>query len=137
MGSSAVKYRGKGFWSYDRYLEDALALMAEAIDPETPESWLTDARRHWSLMSTGIFLGCVYPDFDEIVTSESREKTVLALLESALSRSDLTPEARATLQLMSKLILGELDLVLSSPLDYMVSREHPYRKMRTQPAMGL
>jgi hypothetical protein len=38
---------------------------------------------------------------------------------------------------MSKLILGELDLVLSSPLDYMVSREHPYRKMRTQPAMGL
>lgn len=51
MGTSFVAYRGRGFWSWDGYLEHLLALLASEIGPSPNEEWLAPARDHCFLSS--------------------------------------------------------------------------------------
>ena len=126
MGTSFVEYGAHGFWSWDGYLEHALFLLAEAIGESPQESWLNEVRDHWREQASGIFTAWIHPNLDEYLTSESRRNVILRLIEDVRSGADVTPEATATVELLRRLILGEIATDAASPLDYMVSGEHPY-----------
>lgn len=128
MGSSFVEYRGQGFWSYDGYLEDVLALLAHAIGDSPSEAWWSELRDHWRLQSSGDFNGWIHPNLDGYLTSDERRTAVLTLVENIASRPDLRKEAQQTLALLTALLMGELSTDASSPLDYMVKGPHPYKK---------
>jgi hypothetical protein len=103
MSTSFVEYRGRGFWSFDGYLEHALALLS------------------------GAFKGWIHPDFDEYLTHEERRERVLSLLREVLSNTQRAREARETLDLMEALLRGHLNTDASSAPDYMVSGPQPYK----------
>ena len=126
MSTSYVEFRGKGFWSWDGYLEDVLGLLAEAAITDDEPKWLTMARRHWLTQASGVFSGWIHPQLDELLATEDRQQLFLELIQTVSRRDDLTPEARATLQLLIALLRGELSTDASSPLDYMVSGKFPY-----------
>jgi hypothetical protein len=130
MSTSYVEFRGRGFWSWDGYLEDVLRLLAETTTDDEDSAWLMTARRHWLTQASGAFSGWIHPKFDELLATEDRRQVFCDLAEAASRRDDLTPEARATLRLLIALIRGELGTDASSPVDYMVSREFPYRGPR-------
>ena len=126
MGTSFVEYKGRGFWSWDGYLEHVLFLLADTIGLSPPELWLKEAQDHWREQSSGIFNGWIHPNLDEYVSSESRRTVVLRLIDELQSRRDVTPEAAETAGLLRRLLLGEITTDAASPLDYIVSGEHPY-----------
>ena len=72
-----------------------------------------------------MFTADIHPNLDEYLTSEDRRNVVLKLLEEVRS-SEVTPEATATIDFLRRLILGMILTDAASPLDYMVSGEHPY-----------
>lgn len=78
MSSSFVKYRERGFWSWDGYLEHLLALLADEVGPSPEQEWLTDLRDHWRSQASGAFGGWIHPKLDEYVTSEERLTAVIA-----------------------------------------------------------
>jgi hypothetical protein len=53
-------------------------------------------------------------------------KVILKLIDGVLSRPEATEEASKTAELMRSLLMGQITTDASSPLDYMVSGEHPY-----------
>ena len=126
MGTSFVEYKGRGFWSWDGYLEHALFLLAEAIGPSPQEAWLNEARDHWREQASGAFSAWIHPNLDEYLRSEARRDVTLRLIDDVHSHGDLTPEARETLEFLRRLILGEITTDAASPLDYMIRGEHPY-----------
>lgn len=126
MGTSFVEYKGRGFWSWDGYLEHVLFLLAEAIGPSPQESWLNEVRDHWHEQASGVFSAWINPDLDEYVSTEDRRNVILELIDAVQSRPDVTPEAGATAEFLKHLILEEITTDAASPLDYMVSGEHPY-----------
>jgi len=126
MGTSFVEYKGCGFWSWDGYLEHVLFLLAEAIGPSPQEPWLDDVRDDWRQQSFGAFTGSIDPNLDEYVTSENRQQVILKLIDEVSARDDLTHEAAATLEFLRRLLVGEIMTDAASPLDYMVTGEHPY-----------
>src|ERR1700730_10611634 len=79
----------------------------------------------WLTQSSGVFAGWIHPHFDELLTTDERQHVFLRLAEAVSRRDDLTPEAKATLELLVALIRGELSTDASSPLDYMVSGQFP------------
>jgi hypothetical protein len=127
MGSSFVEYRGHGFWSYDGYLEHLLAVIAECVGDNPADGWLAPAREHWLKMSSGNFSGWIHPNLDEYLTSDERRLTFLRGLETLLSGDRITREVKETAELLRQLLTGELETDESSPLDYMVTGEHPYQ----------
>jgi hypothetical protein len=70
MRTSFVEYKGRGFWSWDGYLEHVLFLLADTIGLSPPELWLKEAQDHWREQSSGIFNGWIHPNLDEYVSSE-------------------------------------------------------------------
>lgn len=126
MGTSFVEYRGHGFWSWDGYLEHTLFLLAEAIGESPQELWLNELRDHWREQASGIFTGWIHPNLDDYLTSEDRRNVILTLIEDVRSSADVTPEVTATAEFLRRLLLGEITTDAASPLDYMVSGEHPY-----------
>jgi len=126
MGTSFVEYRRHGFWSWDGYLEHTLFLLAEAIGESPQETWLSDVRDHWRQQASGIFTGWIHPDLDEYLTSEDRRNAILKLIDAVHSSAEVTPEVKATVEFLRRLIIGEISTDAASPLDYMVSGEHPY-----------
>jgi hypothetical protein len=127
MSTSFVEYRGRGFWSFDGYLEHALTLLADQIGDSPNDEWLAELRDHWRAQSSGVFSGWIHPNLDEYLTSEQRHEQVLSLLRKVLSHTQLQREARETLELFEALLCGHLTTDASSPLDYMVSGPHPYK----------
>lgn len=127
MSTSFVEYRGRGFWSWDGYLEHVLALLADRIGSSPKQAWLADLRDHWRAQSSGDFRGCIHPNLDEVVTSDERRELVLALLEGITSQPGLTRESKETARLLEALLRGQINTDASSPLDYMVSGPHPYK----------
>jgi hypothetical protein len=118
MGTSYVEFRGKGFWSWDGYLEDVLRFLAEtAVDCDDP-TWLTTARQHWLTQSSGVFNGWIHPNLDELLTTAERQSAFLRLTNAVSARDDVTPEARETLRLIVALVRGEVTTDASSPLEY-------------------
>jgi hypothetical protein len=128
MSSSFVEYRGRGFWSWDGYLEHVLGLLADRIGSSPSQEWLSDLGDHWRAQSSGAFRGFIDPNLDEFVTSDERREAVLALLKGILLQSDLTPEAEQTARFLELLLRGQMTTDASSPLDYMVSGAHPYKR---------
>jgi hypothetical protein len=136
MSTSYVEFRGKGFWSWDGYLEDVLQLLAlHPVATDSP-AWLTNARQHWLEQASGIFRGWIHPELDEILYAEERRLAFVAVVQAISLRTDLTPEAQATLRLLERLVQGEITTDASSPLDYMVSGNHPYRATLRPPSAG-
>src|SRR6266850_1474697 len=121
MSTSFVEYRGRGFWSWDGYLEHVLALLADRIGSSPSEEWLAELRDHWHAQSSGDFRGWIHPNLDEFVTSDERRESVLGLLEGITSQAGLTREAKETARLLEALLRGQINTDASSPLDYMVS----------------
>jgi hypothetical protein len=134
MGSSFVEYKGRGFWSWDGYLEHLLFLLAEAIGQSRDESWLNEARDHWQQQSLGFFGGWIHPQLDDYATNTERRSVILGLLGDIISNPDVAEEARETADLMRRLLLGEIKTDASSPLDYMVSGKLPYEWCRRRDA---
>lgn len=126
MGSSFVKYKGYGFWSYDAYLEHLLTLIAEAVGANPAEDWLAHACDYWLKMSSGSFSGWIHPNLDEYLTSDERCQTLLTILEAKQFRHEGTREVGETAELLRKLLRGDLKTKESSPLDYMVRGTYPY-----------
>lgn len=81
MSSSFVEYNGRGFWSWDGYLEHVLTLMANRIGNSPNQEWLADLRDHWREQSSGAFRGWIHPNFDEFLTDIQRREIVLNLLK--------------------------------------------------------
>ena len=127
MSTSFVEYQGRGFWSWDGYLEHVLSLLADRIGEGAGEEWLADLKEHWRNQSSGVFRGWIHPKLDEFLTSVQRRERVLTLLDDITSQHDLPREALETANLMQRLLRGELNTDASSPLDYMVSGTHPYK----------
>lgn len=127
MSTSFVEFRGRGFWSWDRYLEHVLALLADGIGSSPDEEWLRDLRDHWRAQSSGDFRSLIDADLDEFVVSDERRNAVLTLLKRVAAQPDLTLEAEQTMRLFELLLRGELQTDDSSPLDYMVSGKQPYK----------
>lgn len=130
MGSSYVGYRGKGFWSWDGYLEHLLVLLADSIPASETNQWLLQARDHWREQASGIFGGWIHPMFDEYCATEERRVVLVGMVKSLLGRNDLTAEVRETAELLLSLLNSEMETDASSPLDYMVTGTHPYRWRR-------
>jgi len=128
MGTSYVEYGGKGFWSWDGYLEDGLALLADSVGTGDVPDWLKGARRHWTEQASGVFMGCIHPDLDELLTTDERRHHFIRVIESVVGRSDLAPESKTTLEMIASLVRGEIQTDASSPLDYMISGE--FRRVR-------
>jgi hypothetical protein len=128
MSTSFVEYKGRGFWSWDGYLEHVFTLLADRIGEAPSEKWLADVREHWRNQSSGAFRGWIHPKLDEFLTTPERRNEVLTLLDDITLQNDLTPEARSTANLLKRLLRGELNTDASSPLDYMVSGAHPYKR---------
>lgn len=126
MSTSFIEYHGRGFWSWDGYLEHILALLAARIGSSPDQEWLAVLRDYWRTQSSGTFRGWINPKLDEFIISDERQESVLALLESIISQPGLTREVEQTARLLEALLHGELTTDASSPLDYMVSGEHPY-----------
>jgi hypothetical protein len=126
MSTSFVEYRGRGFWSWDGYLEHVLALLADRIGSSPQQGWQAELRDYWRTQSSGSFRGWINPKLDEFVTSEERCEALLALLGGIISQPGLTPEAQQTARFMDALLRGQLNTDASSPLDYMVSGSQPY-----------
>jgi len=126
MSSSYVEFLNKGFWSWDGYLEDVLLLLADAVDAKTSPPWLCSAQQHWK-GQVSIWGGVISPGLDELLTTDERKQAFIQIASSILTRNDLTSEARETLKLFVSLVKGEVETDASSPLEYMVSGEHPYR----------
>ena len=120
MSTSFVEYRGRGFWSWDGYLEPLLALLADEIGSSPGRPWLSELRDHWRSQSSGVFSAWVHPNLDEYVTSEERLETVIALIGAVTSRPGIPRELKETGRLMESLLKGEITMDESSPLDYMV-----------------
>jgi len=127
MGSSFVAYRGRGFWSWDGYLEHLLALLASGIGPSPNEAWLAMARDHWLEQSNGNYPAMINPKLDELAGDDPRRGVLLSILESVCTRRDATREVIDTAFLLGRLLHCELPTTQSSPLDYMVSGPQPYR----------
>jgi hypothetical protein len=127
MSTSFVEYRGRGFWSWDGYLEHVLALLANRIGSSPEHEWLAQLRDHWSTQASGAFRGLITPKLDEFITSDERREIVLALLGDIISLPGLTPEAEQTARFLGALLRDQLKTDASSPLDYMVSGPHPYK----------
>lgn len=126
MSSSFVEYNGRGFWSWDGYLEHVLTLMADRIGNSPNQEWLADLRDHWREQSSGAFRGLIHPNFDEFRTDVQRREIVLDLLKDILDDPKLTREAKETITLMEALLRGQMSTDAASELDYMVSGPHPY-----------
>jgi hypothetical protein len=126
MSTSFVEYHGRGFWSWDGYLEHVLALLAHRIGNSPQHEWLAELRDHWRTQASGAFHGWIHPQLDEFVTTDERRETVLALLDDIASETDLTQEAKETSSLLASLLRGRIETDESSPLDYMVSGSQPY-----------
>jgi len=125
MSSSFVGYKGKGFWSHDPYLVEALSLCVRVLGTRPAEPWLADLRTHWQAQASGAFAGWVHPDLDDFLTDHRRTWLVLdAVLESQVQPTG-SPEARATLELLAQLLRGECTTDESSPLQYMIGGGHP------------
>ena len=128
MSTSYVNYRGRGFWSWDGYLEDALGIISEAIHGDTSPDWLKTARQHWTEQASGGFMGCIYPDLGKFLTTDERQQALLRIIEFGLGRNYLTLGAKATLEMLASLVRGEIQTDASSPLDYMVQGD--FERMR-------
>jgi hypothetical protein len=127
MSTSFVEYRGRGFWSWDGYLEHLLRLLADLIGSSGEQGWLADVRDHWRAQSSGAFRGWIHPNLDAFITDDERRDKVLALVGDIVSQSDLPREVRETAKLLNVLLREELATDASSPLDYMVTGPHPYK----------
>lgn len=127
MSTSFVEYHGRGFWSWDGYLEHVLALLADRIGSSPKHEWLAQLRDHLSTQSSGDFRGWIDPRLDEFLTSEERRDVILSLLTDVISQPNLTREAEQTARLMETLLRGQLTTNASSSLDYMISGPQPYK----------
>ena len=126
MGTSFVGYRGRGFWSWDGYLEHLLFLLSEAIGPSPDEPWLNEVRDHWLEQASGAFTAGIHPQLDEYATSIERRNVILALIGDVISSPNVTQEVKETAELLRRLLLGQISTDESTPLDYMVSGQFPY-----------
>lgn len=128
MSTSYVEFRGHGFWSFDPYLEHFFSALAASIPQDAP-TWLEAARAHWLEQSGGAFAGWMRPRFDEFASDEGRRAALIILVESLVG-SARRPELRATAEFVRELLSGQMKTDASSPLDYMVSGDHPYEWRR-------
>jgi len=104
MSTSFIEYRGHGFWSWDGYLEHALALLAQSIGNSPEEDWLVSLGDRRREQSSGGFRGSINPRFDELVTNDERQKRVVSLLDGILVRPGLTCEAPNTAKFLHALM---------------------------------
>ena len=126
MGTSLVEYQSRGFWSWDGYLEHVLALLADRVDASPERVWLGDLRDHWRSQASGAFSAWIHPKLDEYVITEERLRVILALVDEVIAQPGLKREAEETAKLLKSLLLGEITTDASSPLEYIVTVEHPY-----------
>src|SRR5258706_16416249 len=103
MSTSFVEYRGRGFWSWDGYLQHVLSLIADRIGSSPEDEWLSQLRDHIRGQSSGGFRGGINPGLDDFVTSDKKRETVLALVEGILTEPSITPEAEQTARLLGAL----------------------------------
>jgi hypothetical protein len=124
MGSSFIEYKGRGFWSYDRFIGQLAGETSEIISALTQqELWRTELVMHWKGQSSGDFNGWVHLKLDEFLVSEARKQEVVAAVQTVIARH-CSPDdpIRHTGILLCKLLNGELHTTASDPLDYMVRR---------------
>jgi hypothetical protein len=126
MATSFVEYRGRGFWSWDGYVEHVLALVAAELTKSPDSDWKTQLRDHWKLQSSGIFSAYIHPQLDDFITTDERCNELIRMLDEIASRPDLRREARETIRLIKSLLLGEMTTDASSSLEYMVTGQFPY-----------
>lgn len=121
MGSSFTEYRGRGFWSYDGFLERMAVDVASMIEglPES-EAWLKDLASHWRIQASGNFSGWSHLELDNFISSEERRLTVRGLIQRLIERRHAQDQIGRTGVLLLRLLDGELETDASSPLDYMV-----------------
>ena len=120
MGSSFIKYRDRGFWSHDAFIELFLARLAEEMASLPPADWVRAAADHWRSQASGVFAGWVHPQFDDHLAGEDRRAAILGLVAAIRVRPDAALELTQTCDLVERLLKGELLTDASSPLDYMV-----------------
>jgi hypothetical protein len=125
VGSSFIRYRGRGFWSGDGFIEEFLACLAQEVEALSETNWTRAAVDHWRLQASGIFNGWVHPDFDEFLPTDDRRNEILRAVGRIRADPGASRFLRETCDLVERLLRGELTTDASSPLDYMVGRNPP------------
>ena len=86
MGSTFVSIKKKGFWLDDYILELWLRFAALHIEDSPLESSEEHKiRDQWLIASRGYFNGCVPHDFEEVISTGTGKKIVIAAINSLLS----------------------------------------------------
>jgi hypothetical protein len=86
MGSSFVRFRGKGFWVSDGLLQDWLHFLVCEVDKQAdPPHWLLQLRDHWDEQRRLGVIGIIDADLDRLITSDQVD-TVLAISGAATER---------------------------------------------------
>lgn len=77
MGSSAVEFRGKGFWARDGNLEFWLHVLSEEIDRlSSPEPWLKELGDHWYQQSKIGGSGIINVGLDNQLSSDQVDQLI-------------------------------------------------------------
>ena len=121
MSTSYVEYRGHGFWSYDDYLEQALALVAEEIGESLEEDWQVQLRDHWRSQSSGVYRSWIHPQLDEYITDNARTEKLIMWIRLVAGRNGISREVLEIVKLIESLVRGQLSTNEASPRDYMVT----------------
>lgn len=117
MGTSYVEYKGHGFWSRDKFLENWIhSLLGEMRELPNIEPWQVSLIQHWRIQAE-IDGGCMDLGLDEHLSDETKRDTILALAKSSLRRA--LPSARRTGELFIALLSEQLKTTVSSPIDYL------------------
>jgi hypothetical protein len=117
MGTSYVGYKGHGFWSRDKFLEDWINSLLDVMREQPKiEPWQVSLIEDWRIQAT-IDGGCMSLRLDYYLSNETKRDVVLSLAKGSLPRA--APSARRTGELFIALLSEELTTTASSPIDYL------------------
>ena len=84
MGSSAITYRGNGFWVSDGLLRVWLAAMAGRVRQDCT-GWRAKARAHWAAEANSDAVGCIQANLDEYASDERTRGELIQLCRDVLA----------------------------------------------------
>ena len=117
MGTSFIEYKGFGFWSRDRNIQDwVTALIAEMRMLTAPEPWQDELIESWQ-HEVQVDGGCISLRLDEWFADELRRDLVRRVAAQAVRRA--TEDAKRTGELFVALLAGDLRTNVRSPIDYL------------------
>ncbi len=121
MSSSFIHYRGYGFWSCDTFTQVVAGEAAEQLlASANAGDWRLQVGEKWRIQATSYFMGCMFLELDEFITTEERRRELCGVLGEIVRKRPHPDPVGRTAELFIRLLNGEISWDASTPLDYMV-----------------